>query len=57
MKPKEWRERYIVQLQKRGELTREQAEDILIAGMGEHDYNDNPEDAADAELSCWTDDE
>lgn len=52
----EWHERYIKYLQKRANLTRGMAEDTLKAGMGEHDYNENPEDCAEEELSYWAND-
>jgi len=56
MNQEEWHKRYIAHLQKRGGLTRTEAEDTLKAGTGEHDYNDDPEDAANEEMSYWAND-
>ena len=48
---KDWHDRYIFRLMDAG-LIFEEAEDNLSAIKGDIDYNDdNPEDAADAELS------
>ena len=50
-----WHERYVARIQERvQDCTREFAEETLQAGMGTYDYDDNPEDAADEELSCWS---
>jgi len=56
MEKAEWHERYIKYLQRRAGLTRTEAEDTLNAGMGDHDYDDSPEDSAEEEISYWTDD-
>ena len=56
MTPEEWKERYIARLVVKADFTYREAKDTLNAGMGEHDYDDNPEDAADEEMSYWTDD-
>jgi hypothetical protein len=56
MDKEEWHERYMKHIQTKAALTRIQAKDTLNAGMGEYDYNDAPEDAADEELSYWTND-
>ena len=55
MNPGEWHNKFIAQLMSRG-LEREEAEDTLAGNMGDHDYEDDPKDAADDELSYWTDD-
>lgn len=34
-----------------------EAEDCLIAGMSEHDYGEEPEDAAGDEMSYWPPDD
>jgi len=56
MSPEEWHKRYIAHLQGQAGLTKTEAEDCLTAGMGEHDYDEDPEDSADEEMACWTDD-
>lgn len=56
MNPQEWHTRFMAQLMRRG-LEKEEAEDTLAGNMGAHDYENSPEDAADDELSYWTDDE
>ena len=55
MTPPEWRERYIERLVKKGNFTYRIATDICMA-TGEHDYTDDPEDAADEEMSYWRND-
>ena len=56
MTPNEWHDRYIARLVVKAEFTYGEAEDNFQAGMGEYDYDDDPEDAADTEMSYWTDD-
>ena len=51
MTPKEWHERYIARLVVKAEFTYREAEDICTDG--EHSYEDNPEAAADEEMSYW----
>jgi len=48
-----WHDAYVDQLVKRG-LDRKFAEETLDAGMGGYDYDDNPADAANEELSYWS---
>ena len=48
-----WHECYIERLMEKAALTEEQAKDVLEAGMGDYDYDGNPYDAADDELSYW----
>lgn len=48
----EWNTQYIERLVHKAEMTYREAKDILSSGQ--HDYNDNPEDAADEELSYWS---
>ena len=50
-----WHDCYMDRLQVMGALTIEQAEDALEAGMGDYDYDMNPLDAADDEISYWGD--
>lgn len=49
----EWHERYVRYLMERADLTRAEAENCLEAGKRSYDYNEDPEDAVDKELSCW----
>ena len=56
MTKQEWHEKYMVRLMRKADFTRREAKDTLKAGMGEHDYDDDPKDAADEEMSYWTDD-
>lgn len=55
MNSNEWHTKFIARLISRG-LKREEAEDTLAGNMGDHDYEDDPKDAADDELTYWTDD-
>lgn len=48
-----WHSRYLERLTVRG-LSCDEAWDALKAGMGEHDYDECPEDMADDELSYWS---
>lgn len=48
----EWHKKYIETLINCG-INRKVAEECLAGGMGEYDYNDDPEDAALYELSYW----
>lgn len=48
-----WHDAYVDQLVKRG-LDRLFAEQTLDAGMGTYDYDDDPAEAADEELSVWS---
>jgi hypothetical protein len=52
-----WREQYITRLMQCGGLTRGEAADCYEAARGMHDFEFEPEDAADEELSYWTNDE
>ncbi len=56
MDKEKWHERYIQQLVDMGGINSYEATNILEDGMGDHDYNEDPEDAADTEMSYWTDD-
>ncbi len=49
----EWHRRYIMRLIAVADITHEQAKDCMEAGIGEHDYGDEPEDSADDEMSYW----
>lgn len=55
MTKEDWHTRYIARLVTKGQFTYREAKDILQAGIGEYDYDDDPEDAADEEMSYWTD--
>jgi len=58
-----WRERYITRLMQRGGLSRGEAVanyEAMSGSTGEDalwSLDDDPEDAADEEMSNWTDDE
>jgi hypothetical protein len=49
-----WHEEYKQRLIERG-LDAEFAQATLDAGLGSFDYDDEPSDAADEELSYWSD--
>ena len=57
MDEKEWHILYIKRLMKVGGLTQTEAEDSLEAGLDAYNYDDDPEDSADDEMSYWTADE
>jgi len=50
----EWHEAYKARLIERG-IDADFAQQTLEAAMDDFDYADSPADAADMELSCWTD--
>jgi hypothetical protein len=50
-----WHLKYKIRLMDRGGLTESEAEDALQAGMDEYDYEEDPVDFADHEMSYWTD--
>ncbi len=52
MTPPEWKERYIARLVVTADFTYRMANDICMDGEP-HDYDDDPEDAADTEASYW----
>lgn len=56
MDQKKWHDKFVFQLVSRG-LDQEEALDTLDGNMGDYDYESDPEDAADEELSYWTDDD
>lgn len=49
-----WHRRYMDRLIAVAGLTEEQAQECLDAGMSEYDYSDSAEDAADDEMSYWS---
>ncbi len=49
-----WKDRYVQRLEERG-VEPELALSTFLAAEDEHDYNSDPEDAADFELSYWED--
>lgn len=51
----DWDKRYIARLVRKGDFTYRIAKDILMDR--DHDYTDDPEAAADEELSHWRYDE
>ena len=54
MTPKEWHRRYVQRLVTKGQFTCREAEDILQDWReAQHSYDDDPESAADEELSYW----
>ena len=53
MNKEDWHTRYIERLVTKGEMTYREAKDVLHKWVGKHDHNDNPEDAADEEMSYW----
>jgi len=53
METKEWKRRFLNRLIERG-LSLEEADDIFQAGG--HDFDFEPEDSADDELSYWPSD-
>ena len=56
MDREKWHQKYIRTLMEQGGLSYGGAVDCLSAGMGDYDYNDDPEDAALTEISYWSDD-
>ncbi len=48
-----WMSRYMVELQDRAGITLGEARDIYEAGIEDHDFDEDPEDAARDELSYW----
>lgn len=51
---KEWHNKFLSRLTERG-LTQDEAWDTLVAGIDDYDYEDDPKDVADEELSYWVD--
>jgi len=49
----DWHTRYMARLMEKAGLDEKAARVVLEAGMGEFDYTDDPEWAADEELSYW----
>ena len=54
MTRREWHERFIARLVTKADFTYRMANDICMDGEP-HDYDDNPENAADTEASYWRD--
>ncbi len=54
MTPEEWNHRYIERLVQKGQMTYREARGCLKDWMGQPDYKDNPENAADEEMSHWS---
>jgi hypothetical protein len=50
-----WKDRYIAHLVAKAGISQEFAEDTYEAGIP-HDQAEEPEDAADIEISYWNDD-
>lgn len=50
---KTWQWVFVARLIDHGKFSLKEAVDNLFAGMNTHDYDSNPEDAADDELSYW----
>lgn len=53
MEKGEWRKRYVQRLIDHYAFTKANADEVYQAGADDHDYEDNPEDAADEEISNW----
>ncbi|KKK71831.1 hypothetical protein LCGC14_2909970 [marine sediment metagenome] len=53
MDKKEWHEKYMNRLMNRGLITEKEAQDTLMAALEDHDYDDDPESAANTEMSYW----
>ena len=53
-KKSKWCERYIARLVVKADFTYRMANDICMDGEP-HNYDDNPESAADTEASFWND--
>lgn len=51
-----WHERYELRLMAVAGLSLGEAQDSLMAGMGNYDYSEKPEDEADEEMAYWTND-
>lgn len=52
MQKQEWKDKYIQRMVDAG-LSKGEAEDDYNAGIDDHDYEDDPEMAADESLSYW----
>lgn len=55
MTKSEWKKRYKAQLIESAGITSKFAEETYQAGLDNHDFKDDPEDAALMELSYWND--
>lgn len=53
MSPEHWKAQYMEHLIKKG-MTFEESKMVYDAGRDDHDYESDPVDAADEELSYWT---
>lgn len=51
----QWKDLYVGRFVEKG-VEREFGEATYEAGMGEHDYESDPVEAADEEMSYWIDD-
>ena len=51
----EWMAKYVLRMVARG-IHVDDAWACCQAGADDHDYASDPQDAADEEMSCWTDD-
>lgn len=52
---RQWHKRYKAELKRRAGLTNKQAHECLMAGVGDYDYDEDPEDMASEEIDCWID--
>ena len=50
-----WHRRYRRRLIDHHGFDSDFARETLLAGMGDYDYEEVPEDAADEEINCWGD--
>lgn len=55
MDKEEWHKRYKATIKEALGGWEATAEECLQAGMGNYDYEDNPEEAANMEMSYWDD--
>lgn len=53
MNKDEWHRRYKAELMENPHVDEKFAEKCLQAGMGEYDYDEDPEDCATMEMSYW----
>ena len=51
----DWMAKYVLRMVERG-IDQEDALACCLAGADDHDYTSDPRDAADEEMSIWTDD-
>ena len=55
MDREEWHRKYKARLIDVAKISEDDAKASLEAGMGHYDYDDDPADSADEEMSYWSD--